>query len=38
LLDRGADIIETDIPTQLGPLLYKEAAVPAAKNQFFSVK
>ncbi|MCU0878329.1 MAG: hypothetical protein MUF06_11145, partial [Pirellulaceae bacterium] len=37
-LDRGADIIETDIPTQLGPLLYKEAVVPAAKKQFFSVK
>jgi glycerophosphoryl diester phosphodiesterase len=37
-LDRGADIIETDIPTQLGPLLYKQAAVPAAKKQFCSLK
>jgi glycerophosphoryl diester phosphodiesterase len=37
-LDRGADLIETDIPTQLGPLLYKEVAVPAGKRQYFSAK
>src|SRR5262245_39520653 len=27
-LDRGADLIETDIPTHLGPLLYGAAPVP----------
>lgn len=37
-LDRGADLIETDIPTHLGPLLYQDVAVPAAKKQYFSVK
>lgn len=34
-LARGADTIETDIPTQLGPLLYKQTAIPAALRSFF---
>jgi glycerophosphoryl diester phosphodiesterase len=34
-LELGADLIETDIPTQLGPLLYEKAAIPAAKRDFF---
>jgi hypothetical protein len=29
-LDRGADLIETDIPTHLGPLLYGQSPVPAS--------
>jgi glycerophosphoryl diester phosphodiesterase len=35
-LERGADIIETDIPVQLGPLLFRNAPVPPAKRQYFS--
>jgi glycerophosphoryl diester phosphodiesterase len=37
-LKRGADIIETDIPAQLGELLYRSVAPPAAKKQYFLVK
>jgi glycerophosphoryl diester phosphodiesterase len=35
LLQQGADILETDIPTNLGPLLYGSASVPVSKKQFF---
>jgi glycerophosphoryl diester phosphodiesterase len=34
-LQRGADLIETDIPAHLGPMLYGATPVPAAKRQFF---
>jgi glycerophosphoryl diester phosphodiesterase len=34
-LKRGADLIETDIPTKLGPLLYEKTPVPAGKKQYF---
>ncbi len=37
-LKRGADLIETDIPAQLGPLLYRSVEPPAAKKQCFQVK
>jgi glycerophosphoryl diester phosphodiesterase len=37
-MKRGADIIETDIPAQLGPLLYRSVEAPAAKKQYFQVK
>ena len=33
-LARGADLIETDIPAQLGPLLYGSTAIPASKKEF----
>lgn len=34
-LGRGADIIETDIPTQIGPLLLGGLVVPESKKQYF---
>jgi glycerophosphoryl diester phosphodiesterase/dienelactone hydrolase len=34
-LKRGADVFETDIPAQLGPMMYAKAAAPAAKKDFF---
>ena len=34
-LRRGADIIETDIPTRLGPLLYGSTLVPESKKHYF---
>ncbi len=34
-LDRGADLIETDIPVQLGPLLFGEAEPPPSKKKYF---
>lgn len=34
-LRRGADLIETDIPAQLGPLLYGATPVPASKQTYF---
>lgn len=37
LLARGVDVIETDIPRRVGPLLYDQAAVPAASARFFSL-
>jgi glycerophosphoryl diester phosphodiesterase len=37
-LKRGADLIETDIPAQLGPLLYRSLEPPAAKKQYFQLK
>jgi glycerophosphoryl diester phosphodiesterase len=35
-LKRGADIIETDIPVPLGPMLYGTGAVPKGKEKFFA--
>ncbi|KAF0175432.1 MAG: Glycerophosphoryl diester phosphodiesterase [Limisphaerales bacterium] len=32
---RGADLIETDIPAHLGPMLYGTRLVPASKRKFF---
>ncbi|HEY2414684.1 MAG TPA: glycerophosphodiester phosphodiesterase family protein [Pirellulaceae bacterium] len=37
-LKRGADLIETDIPAQLGPLLYHSVEAPAGKKQYFQVR
>jgi len=37
LLQLGADVIETDLPRELGKLLYSESAIPATKSQFFQV-
>ncbi len=37
-LGRGADIIETDIPTQLGPLLQGMAPIAPSKKQYFHAK
>jgi glycerophosphoryl diester phosphodiesterase len=34
-LKRGADLIETDIPAQLGPMLYGTTPVPASKKTWF---
>jgi glycerophosphoryl diester phosphodiesterase len=33
-LGRGADVIETDIPVQLGTLLHSTTAIPASKQRF----
>jgi len=35
LLELGVDVIETDLPRDVGKLLYGESAVPASKSQFF---
>jgi glycerophosphoryl diester phosphodiesterase len=35
LLQRGADLIETDIPVELGRLLYSSSSVPSSKRQYF---
>jgi glycerophosphoryl diester phosphodiesterase len=35
LLQRGADVIETDLPREVGKLLYSESVIPASKSQFF---
>jgi glycerophosphoryl diester phosphodiesterase len=34
-LNRGADLIETDIPTHLGPMLYEAAPAPRSKKMYF---
>jgi glycerophosphoryl diester phosphodiesterase len=34
LLQRGADMIETDLPREVGKLLYGKAAIPASKSKF----
>ncbi len=34
-LKRGADLIETDIPAHLGPMLYGATPVPVSKRMFF---
>ena len=35
LLQQGADVIETDLPREVGKILYGETAIPASKSQFF---
>lgn len=35
LLEGGADVIETDIPREVGKFLYGESVIPASKSQFF---
>lgn len=35
LLQRGVDLIETDLPRETGNLLYGESAIPASKSRFF---
>lgn len=35
LLNRGVDIIETDLPREVGTLMYDEMTVPASKSRFF---
>jgi glycerophosphoryl diester phosphodiesterase len=35
LLQSGADLIETDLPIEVGKLLYGESALPAFKSKFF---
>jgi len=35
LLELGADVIETDIPREVGKFLYGQSAIPAAKSKFF---
>ena len=35
LLQRGADVIETDLPREVGKLLYGEAPVPVSKSHLF---
>lgn len=35
LLEGGADLIETDLPRELGALLYREAEVPPSKSKYF---
>lgn len=37
-LQRGSDLIETDIPAQLGPLLYGSTPIPVSKNGYFIMK
>jgi glycerophosphoryl diester phosphodiesterase len=37
-LGRGADLIETDIPAQLGPLLYGTSSAPPAKAEYLHKK
>jgi glycerophosphoryl diester phosphodiesterase len=34
LLQQGADVIETDLPREVGKLLYGESEIPASKSQF----
>ena len=35
LLQQGADVIETDLPREVGKFLYSKSAIPASKLQFF---
>lgn len=35
LLQRGADVIETDLPREVGKLLYSESTIPALKSHLF---
>lgn len=37
-LGRGADLIETDIPAQLGPLLYGTLSIPPSKAEYLHAK
>ncbi len=35
LLQIGSDVIETDLPREVGKILYGESTIPASKSQFF---
>ena len=35
LLQQGADVIETDLPSKVGELLYGESTIPPSKSRFF---
>jgi glycerophosphoryl diester phosphodiesterase len=35
LLEMGVDVIETDLPIEVGTLLYGESAIAASKSRFF---
>lgn len=35
LLERGVDAIETDLPIEVGTLLYSESPIPVSKSRFF---
>jgi Tfp pilus assembly protein PilZ len=37
-LQRGADLIETDLPRQLGPMLYGASPAPSSKERYLHVK
>jgi glycerophosphoryl diester phosphodiesterase len=37
LLQRGADLIETDLPAQLAPVLFGATRAPVSKEQYFRV-
>ena len=37
LLQQGADLIETDIPAQLGPLLFASTRAPSSKQRYFCI-
>ena len=37
-LSRGADVIETDIPVPLGPMLFRSTPIADSEKQFFSVE
>jgi glycerophosphoryl diester phosphodiesterase len=37
-LKRGADLIETDIPRELGPMLFGSTPVPSSKKDYFHAK
>lgn len=36
LLQRGIDLIETDLPRQIWPMLYREIGIPESKRKYFS--
>jgi glycerophosphoryl diester phosphodiesterase len=38
LLGKGIDLIETDLPVELGRLLYSDKRIPASKSQFFRAR
>ncbi len=37
LLQWGVDVIETDLPREVGKLLYSKSSIPASKSQYFQV-
>jgi glycerophosphoryl diester phosphodiesterase len=38
LLKGGVDLIETDLPIQLGSLLYAQPAIPLSKSRYFCIR
>ena len=37
-LQRGADLIETDIPVEFGRVLYGSSSAPASKHRYFDLR